>query len=529
MIQSYKKNPTLASSYDAIIIGSGMGSLTTAAILSKEGQRVLVLEKHYTAGGFTHIFKRKGYEWDVGIHYIGDVQRPTSVVKKVFDYVTNAQLKWADMGAVYDKIIIGEKTYDFVKGTTNFKEKLYKYFPKDKEAIDNYVSLVFEATKASQSYYMEKAVPKLVSTLFGNKMRMPFLNFSDKTTYDVLSSITKNEELIKVLSGQYGDYGLPPKQSSFAMHASVARHYFGGASFPIGGSSQIAKTTDKVIEKAGGTILISAAVEEVIVENNKAVGIKMTDGKVFNAKHIISGAGVITTYKKLLPKNTVIKHQLKKQLQEVSPSVSHACLYIGLNGSPKELNLPKTNLWIYPGDLDHDACLERYLKDIDSPFPVVYVSFPSAKDPDWSNRYPGKSTIDIITLLPYDIFKNWNGTKWMKRGEDYDALKKKISNRLLEELYKQMPQVKGKIDCLELSTPLTTQHFVNYEKGEIYGLDHTPKRFRQRFLQPRTPIKNFYLTGQDIVSAGVAAALFSGVLTAAVITKKNVLKKIMQR
>ncbi len=528
MIQSYKKNPTLANSYDAIIIGSGMGSLTAAAILSKEGQKVLVLEKHYTAGGFTHVFKRKGYEWDVGIHYIGDVQRPTSVVKKVFDYVTNAQLKWADMGTVYDTIIIGEKAYDFVKGTTNFKEKLYEYFHDEKEAIDNYVSLVFEATKASQSYYMEKAVPKIVSTLFGNKMRKPFLKFSDKTTHEVLSSITQNKELIKVLSGQYGDYGLPPKQSSFTMHASVARHYFDGASFPVGGSSQITKTTDKVIEKAGGTILISAAVDEVIIENNKAVGVKMADGKVFNAKNIISGTGIITTYKKLLPQTSVVKHKLNKQLEKVKPSVSHACLYIGLNGSPKELKLPKTNLWIYPEDLDHDASVDRYLKDIDSPFPVVYVSFPSAKDPDWPNRYPGKSTIDIITLLPYEIFKNWEGSKWMKRGEDYESFKEKIAQRLLEELYKQIPQVKGKIDCYELSTPLTTQHFVNYEKGEIYGLDHTPKRFRQRFLQPRTPIKNFYLTGQDIVSAGVAAALFSGVLTSAVITRKNVLKKIMK-
>ncbi len=528
MIQSYKKNPTLANSYDAIIIGSGMGSLTTAAILSKEGQKVLVLEKHYTAGGFTHVFKRKGYEWDVGIHYIGDVQRPTSVVKKVFDYVTDAQLKWADMGDVYDKIIIGERTYDFVKGTTNFKEKLHQYFPNEKKAINSYVSLVFEATKASQSFYMEKAVPKFISTLLGNKMRKPFLKFSDKTTYEVLSSITKNEELIKVLSGQYGDYGLPPKQSSFTMHASVARHYFGGASFPIGGSSQISKTTDKVIEQAGGTILISAEVEQVIIENNKAVGVKMFDGKIFKAKNIISGTGIITTYKKLLPSSSVVKHQLNKQLEKVNPSVSHASLYIGLNGTPEELELPKTNLWIYPEDLDHDACVERYLKEIDSPFPVIYVSFPSAKDPDWSNRYPGKSTIDIITLLPYDIFKKWNGTKWMKRGEDYTALKEKISSRLLEELYKQLPQVKGKIDCYELSTPLTTQHFVNYETGEIYGLDHTPKRFRQRFLQPRTPIKNFFLTGQDIVSAGVAAALFSGVLTSSVITKKNVLKKIMK-
>ena len=528
MIQSYKKNPTLASSYDAIIIGSGMGSLTTAAILAKEGQKVLVLEKHYTAGGFTHVFKRKGYEWDVGIHYIGDVQRPTSVIKKVFDYITDAQLKWADMGEVYDKIIIGEKSYDFVKGTTNFKEKLYEYFPTEKEAIDTYVRLVFQATKASQNFYMEKAVPKFISTLFGNKMRKPFLKFSDKTTHEVLSTITKNQELIKVLSGQYGDYGLPPKQSSFTMHASVARHYFGGASFPVGGSSQISKTTDTVIEQAGGTILISAEVAEVLIENNKAIGVKMADGKIFKAKNIISGAGVITTYTKLLPSSSVVKHQFNKQLEKVNPSVSHACLYIGLNGSPEELELPKSNLWIYPKDLDHDACVARYLKNIDSPFPVVYVSFPSAKDPDWSNRYPGKSTIDIITLLPYTVFENWKGTKWMKRGEDYTALKEEISKRLLEELYKQMPQVKGKIDCYELSTPLTTQHFVNYEKGEIYGLDHTPKRFRQRFLQPRTPIKNFYLTGQDIVSAGVAAALFSGVLTSSVITKKNVLKKIMK-
>ena len=79
----------------------------------------------------------------------------------------------------------------------------------------------------------------------------------------------------------------------------------------------------------------------------------------------------------------------------------------------------------------------------------------------------------------------------------------------------------------ELSTPLTTQHFVNYEKGEIYGIDHAPDRFELPFLRPRTPLKNFWLTGQDIVTAGVGAALFSGVITAAAVTRKNLLKQIM--
>ena len=526
MIQSYKQQPKLQETYDSIIIGSGMGGLATAAILSKEGQKVLVLERHYTAGGFTHVFKRKGYEWDVGIHYIGEMQRENSVLRKLFDYVSDGELKWADIGEVYDKIVIGDQQFDFVKGVKNFKKQLISYFPEEEQAIHTYVDLVFKAVKKSKNYYISKAIPSFLEKIIGGYMKNPFYKFADKTTDEVLRSLTKNETLIKVLTGQYGDYGLPPKQSSFYMHASVARHYFDGGNFPIGGSSQLVKTIDPVIASSGGTILINAEVDEVIIENNVAVGVLMKDGKLIRAKNIVSNAGVMTTYHKLLPAEIVEKHQLKARLQKVKRSVAHVSLYIGLEGSPEALQLPKTNYWIYPKDGDHDTCVKRYLEDLSQPFPVVYLSFPSAKDPDWSNRYPGKSTIDIITLIPYETFEKWAGTPWKKRGEEYEAVKEQIALRLLKELYKQLPQVEGKVNCYELSTPLTTQHFVNYEKGEIYGLDHSPSRFRQSFLKPRTPIKNFYLTGQDIVTAGVGGALFSGVLTAMAITGKNVLKKI---
>lgn len=505
-----------------------MGCLSAAAILAKEGHRVLVLEQHYTAGGFTHVFKRKGYEWDVGIHYIGDMQRPKSAMKQLFDYVTDGALKWADMGEVYDRMIIGNKSYDFVKGLENFKEKLISYFPEEKEAIIQYIDLVFAANRTAGKFYMNKALPSFISKILYGWMSNPFFKYSDQTTYEVLSKITQNEELIKVLCGQYGDYGLPPKQSSFFMHATVVKHYFGGGSFPIGGSSQIVKTIDPVIERAGGTIIINAEVDEVIVEKDKATGVKMADGRIINADNVISGAGLVTTYEKLLSKKVLQKFKLSSQLQKVKPSVSHACLYLGLEGSPQELNLPKTNLWIYPDKTDHDTSVKNYLEDIEAEFPVVYVSFPAAKDPDWSNRYPGKSTIDIITLLPYDIFNDWEDSSWMKRGASYEDLKEKISQRLIKKLYEQIPQVKGKIKHYELSSPLSTKHFMNYSKGEIYGLDHSPSRFRQKFLVPRTPIKNFYLTGQDIVTAGVGGALFSGLLTASAMTGKNFMKKIIR-
>ncbi len=509
----------------SILIGSGMGCMAAGACLTKEGKKVLLLERHYTAGGYTHVFKRRGYEWDVGIHYIGEVNKEQGVLRRMFDYVTDSELKWADMGEVYDRIVIGNKTYDFPKGVENWKEAMKGYFPGEEAAIDRYVELVFEVSKASRQYFSEKAMPGFIQKLNGNRMRKGYLEYASRTTLSVLQELTDNEELIKVLTGQYGDYGLPHSRSSLAMHISITKQYFGGGYIPVGGTARIAETVDQVIEKGGGTILTNAQVDEVLIEGNQAVGVRLYDGKEVRADLIISGTGVMNTYQKLIPQAIAEKYHFLEHLEKVTPSAAHACLYIGLNGTPEELNLPKANYWIYPDDLDHDGLVERYEKDLDAPLPVVYISFPASKDPTWSERYPGKSTIDIITVMPFDLFKEWEDTRWKKRGESYEAMKEKFAQRLLEVLYEKEPQVRGKVDHYELSSPVTTKHFMNYDRGELYGIDHDPERYQQRFLQPKTPIKNFYLTGQDIVSAGVAGALFAGFLTASTITKKNIIKE----
>jgi all-trans-retinol 13,14-reductase len=96
-----------AGSWDAIVIGSGIGGLATAALLSRFAhKKVLVLERHYTAGGYTHVFQRKGYDWDVGLHYIGQVRKESSQARKAFDLITNGQLQWSSMPDVYDRFAI---------------------------------------------------------------------------------------------------------------------------------------------------------------------------------------------------------------------------------------------------------------------------------------------------------------------------------------------------------------------------------------------------------------------------------------
>ncbi len=516
-------SPKLAEDkFDAIIIGSGMGGLSTAAFLSKAGKKVLVLERHFKVGGWTHTFQRGKYEWDVGIHYIGAVGRKSAFLRKLFDEVTEERLEWAPMPDNYDRMIFPDKSYNFVAGKDRFIDQMVEYFPNERKAIEKYLDLVKQCTRASAKFFMNRAMPKMISDLTYGPMSRSFLEMSDKTTWDVLSSLTDNQELIGVLTGQFGDYGLTPKQSSFAINAIVANHYLYGGYYPVGGSRMIAENIAPVIQRSGGKIVVNATVDEILIHKNKAVGVKLENGDELMAPLVVSSAGVGITFGKLA--KGVASYE--KKLEQVEPSCAHVCLYIGMNETAENMGLEATNLWVYPG-YDHDANVENYLNDPSKSFPMVYMSFASAKDPTWTEKHGQTATMEAITLAPYEMFSKWEKTSWKKRGDDYDALKDHLTNRLMNYVYANVPQVEGYVDHVELSTPLTTRDFLGYDKGEIYGVNHTPSRFRQKWLRPHTPVKQLYLTGQDIVTDGVGGALMSGVVTSSAILKKNVMKNVV--
>ncbi len=523
-ILSYKQTE-LQEKWDAIVIGSGPGGLGAAAVLGKEGKKVLVLEQHYAAGGFSHVFRRKGYEWDVGLHYIGEVHQERSMARRMFDYVSDGQISWAFMGDVYDRIHFGEDEYALRAGEDSFRDDLKGWFPEESKAIDEYIEIVLHTTRTFRSYMADKATPKIVSRLAGARMRRPFENIAQKTTLEVLQGLTQNQRLIGVLCGQYGDYGLPPAQSSFGMHAILVRHYMRGGSYPVGGAGVLADTIANVIQKNGGQVVVKAAVRQINVEGKKATGVTVADGRIFRAPIIISGAGYINTAEHLLDPDAAQDLGFIPKGPSIDRAAAHVCLYVGCRQSAAKLRMPRSNHWIYPTD-NHDHNVERYLQDRSAPLPVTYISFPAAKDPSWEERYPDRSTIQIITLAPYDWFAQWEGTRWMRRGDAYDAFKAEFSDRLLTELYRVQPQLRDNIDYHELSTPLSTAHFSGHKKGEIYGLAHSPDRFMAKHLRPNTPIKGLFLTGQDISTAGIGGALVGGFLTASAITHRNLLQRI---
>ena len=522
---SYKQH-SLEDNWDSIVIGSGIGGLTAAALLAKHGgKRVLVLERHYVAGGFTHVFHRPGYEWDVGVHYIGETRSVASPVRAAFDHVTEGRLKWNPMPDIYDEFRIGDQVYQLPSGAQRYEEMLKTRFPAESAAIDRYLAAIQASERASQLYHAEKAIPSVASKVAGSWMRSGYLKWASRTTAEVLGELTSNRELIAVLTAQWGNYGLPPSQSSFSMHATVVRHYFEGGSFPVGGAARIAESILPVIEREGGKVVISAEVEQILVERGRATGVRMAGGREFRAPLILSDAGAANTYNRLLPPQTPGVDAIRADLQAIGPSMSYICLYAGLDQTASELGFTGTNLWVHPSS-DFEGNLNRFMDNPTGPFPLLFISFPSAKDPEFESRHPGHATVEVITVAPYTLFERWENTSWKKRGEDYDLLKRCFAERLSGELQRLLPSTRGHIAHAELSTPLSTRNFANYSRGEAYGIKAIPARFQLRTLGARTPVRNLLLTGQDVASLGVTGALFGGVIAASAALGRNLVSKV---
>ncbi len=515
--------------YDAIVIGSGVGGLGVAALLAREGgRRVLVLERHSVAGGMTHVFSRKGWEWDVGVHYIGGVHRPDAPLRRIFDHVTDGHLEWEPMGEPVDTVVVGGRRFPYMVGRRRWREAMLEAFPGRERAIDRYLDAVRETVRATGPFFASTALPRPVQWVAGWRFRGPFLKWSGRTVAEVLDEITSDALLRTVLTAQWGDYGLPPSRASWAVHAMVFHHYLGGGAYPVGGSAAIAEAMIPVIEAAGGTVAVGAEVSRVLVRRGKADGVVMADGRELRAPVVISDTGVATTATRLLPEGIPCRDELLGILGRVGRSGGHVCLYVGLDAPDAELGLGRSNLWVYPHE-DVDRALAEYVADPDAPLPLAFISFPSAKDPTFQDRHPGRATIEVVGFAPFAWFERWKETPWRRRGKDYEAFKERLADRYLEVLHEQVPGIRGHVAYHELSTPLSTRWFCNVEEGEIYGLNHTPARFRERRLQPRTSLPGFWLTGADVCTAGVSGALLGGVLCASAILGKNLMGRILRK
>jgi phytoene dehydrogenase-like protein len=146
---------------------------------------------------------------------------------------------------------------------------------------------------------------------------------------------------------------------------------------------------------------------------------------------------------------------------------------------------------------------------------VLFVSFPSLKDPAQRHEAPRRHTAEVVTVIDWEPFARWSRSKLQDRPEEYAAFKAAVTQTLLAQFTRHFPELAPMVVFQELSTPLTMTAYTGAYRGASYGLEVSPRRFLSGSLNVRTPIHRLYLTGQDVTSPGVTGAMMGGVLAAA--------------
>jgi phytoene dehydrogenase-like protein len=486
--------------------------MTVASLLTQlAGKRVLVLERHFQLGGFTHGFRRKGYHWDVGLHYVGRL-RPGSLSSRLFDLVVGGRVRWQAMPSPFEVFEYPGYRFEVPTDRGAYLDALIRAFPGEEASLRDYFRKVDRVNRWFFRECARKVAPAPIAWwlgVLGGRDRDVALS----TTAERLEALFRDERLRSLVASQWGTFGLPPSSSAFAIHALIVWHYLCGGWYPVGGAPAIPTAIGKVLESTGGAMRTYHRVREILVEKGRAVGVRVRVGPEkrsedveIRAPVVVSDVGARATLLELLPEPP--DDRVVRSLAALPNGPSCVTLYLGLHASAERLGFRGENHWIYE-DWDHDA-LTGAGQLLDGRATMAYLSFPSLKDP-----LAKQPTAEIISFLDVDGFAPWRGSEWKRRGDEYEALKERIAQALLDLVERHHPGFRDLVAYHELSTPLTVESMTGHRGGQIYGLPWTVDRFRDAWPGPRTPIENLCLTGADIAAHGIVGSLAGGILTTA--------------
>lgn len=510
--------------WDAIVVGSGLGGLSTAAYLTTNGLRTLVLEQYEVAGGCSHVFRRQNkFEFDVGVHYIGDCE-PGGVIPNVLDGVgLKDKIEFLELDPDgFDTLVFPELTFRVPRGWDRYLARLIETFPHEAVGLRDCVGVL-----RAIGEQLGTELPTSPEDFQQFAVKAPtVIEWGLRTLSELFDDCQLSRLPRAVISGESGGHGAPPSRAAVAVHAGLLHHYVdGGAFYPRGGGQVMAAHLIDVIHSHGGRVRTKARVEEILVAQGRVSGVRLSDGEELRSSVVVSAGDYKRTFLELLRPQHV-SSETRERVIEAKMALPLFCVYLGLEIDLAD-RMPNTQYWCH-GSSDAEAMYEDCYRGRLPEAAFAYITSASLKDPYTKHiAPPGHSSLELMSIVPPD-YAYWGiargpaaGERYRRKGQ-YRTMKDELIERLVKTAAEVIPGLEQHIVWKEGATPITQERYTLSSGGGCYGLELSADQVGPNRPSPQTEIDGLFLAGASTAFGhGIAGVLRGGVGTASAVLGRD--------
>lgn len=507
--------------FDYIILGAGLGGLSTAACLTRQGYRVLVLEQHDIPGGCCHTFDYGNYRFCADVHYISQCGRGQTI-DQFLNYIDREiEFNSLDPDCI-DRVVTNEADFRIPLGWERFRDRLLQTFPEEARAIHHYCNAIKHIHQQVHDLTQEV---RWFNQQWTDWLKLPkywYLftrrNWTLQTLYDEAGLSPK---LQAILAGQSGDYALPPNEIALLTHTALVWDYSEGAYYPKHHFKHFVDTIVDAITERGGVILFSSPVEQIQVVNHQINCITANGKTYFANKAYISDLDPKLTVS-LMHDRQALSQKERDRLTQYDYSASAFNIYLGLDErfDPTQYGIGNWNIWYYPtGDLNAE-----YQKQLagDLSHPWIFLSCPTLKSSEPGMAPEGHHVLEIATVCPYESFAQLHQTNF----QAYRAKKREVYQHLMSSVRDLIPDVDRYCRMKVYGTPTTSEFYLGQPQGNIYGAKLVPRQVGLNRLGYKTELPNLFFVGASAGYPSVPGVIGNGMDVTELITGKSVWHQI---